>query len=90
VQAAGPVSVGSAQTEEIIAKCDRCHGRAVGESTMVVPVLHGQKPEYLLRVMQEYRDGDRSSTMMHKMSAGYGDRVLAEIAEYYATNPLPD
>jgi cytochrome c553 len=54
---------------------------------MVVPVLHGQKADYLLRVMREYRDEERGNTMMHKMSAGYSDRVLAEIAEYYATHP---
>ena len=86
-QPAGSVNAVGEQTAAIIAKCDRCHGHAVGESTMVVPVLHGQKPDYLLRVMREYRDGERGSTMMHKMSAGYSDRVLAEIAEYYGTHP---
>lgn len=90
IQSAGSVTGVGEQTTEIIAKCDRCHGPTVGESTMVVPVLHGQKPEYLLRVMQEYRDGLRGSTMMHKMSAGYSDGVLAEIAEYYATRPQSD
>ena len=84
---AGSVAEVGDRTAEIIAKCDRCHGHSVGESTMVVPVLHGQKAEYLLRVMKEYRDGKRGNTMMHKMSAGYSDRVLAEIADYYATHP---
>ena len=90
IQHAGSVAEVGDETVGIIAKCDRCHGHAVGESTMVVPVLHGQKPEYLLRVMKEYRDGERGNTMMHKMSAGYSDRVLAEIAEYYATHPQPE
>jgi cytochrome c553 len=90
IQSAGPVTASGEQTAEIIAKCDRCHGHAVGESTMVVPVLRGQKQEYLLRVMQEYRDAERGNSMMHKMSAGYSDRVLAEIAEYYATHSQPD
>ena len=89
-QEAGAATETHDRTAAIIAKCDRCHGRAVGESTMVVPVLHGQKADYLLRVMREYRDGDRGNSMMHKMSAGYSDRVLAEIAEYYATHPQSD
>mgnify|MGYP001555179598 CR=1 FL=1 len=89
VQAAGSVGGTGELTAEIISKCDRCHGRAVGESTMVVPALYGQKQDYLLRVMREYRDGQRGNSMMHKMSAGYSDRVLAEIAEYYATHPTP-
>jgi cytochrome c553 len=54
---------------------------------MVVPTLIGQKPEYLLRVMKEYRDGDRGSSMMHKMSSGYSDKLLQEIAAHYATKP---
>jgi len=87
IQAAGSAAETDDPIAAIIAKCDRCHGQAVGESTMVVPRLHGQKAEYLLRVMREYRDEERGSTMMHKMSAGYSDRVLKEIAEYYATHP---
>ena len=75
------------QTDEVIAKCERCHGRAEGESTMVVPVLRGQKQEYLLHVMKQYRDGERGSSMMHKMSSGYSDDLLEEVAEYYATHP---
>jgi cytochrome c553 len=85
VQTAGPVAAGGSRVAEIIAKCERCHGQSVGESTMVVPNLRGQNADYLLRVMKQYRDGERGNTMMHKMSAGYSDPVLAEIAEYYAT-----
>ncbi|MEJ2402017.1 MAG: hypothetical protein P8Y52_11580, partial [Xanthomonadales bacterium] len=87
VQPAGPVVADDARTAEIVAKCDRCHGPTLGESSMVVPVLHGQNAEYLLRVMRQYRDGERGSSTMHKMSAGYSDRILAEIADYYATHP---
>ena len=86
-QLAGSVTGTGEQTSEIIAKCDRCHGQAAGQSTMVVPVLQGQKQEYLLRVMKEYRDGKRGNSMMHKMSAGYSDALLSEIAEHYATQP---
>jgi cytochrome c553 len=89
IQPAGAVIADDARTTEIIAKCERCHGRSLGESSMVVPVLHGQNAEYLLRVMQQYRDGQRGSSTMHKMSAGYNDRILAEIAEYYATHSKP-
>jgi cytochrome c553 len=36
--------------------------------------------------MQEYRDGERGSPMMHKMSAGYSDELLQEIAAHYASH----
>lgn len=69
---------------EVVAKCDRCHDRAGGDSAIILPRLNGQHPEYLLRVMKEYRDEDRGNSMMHKMSAGYSDELLQEIASYYA------
>ena len=86
---ASTVSSGT-DVASIVSKCDRCHGAALGESTMVVPMLYGQKQDYLLRVMQQYRDEERGSSMMHKMSAGYSDAVLADIAEYYATHVQPN
>ena len=51
---------------------------------MVVPSLKGQQQDYLLRVMQQYRDGERGSSMMHKMSSGYSDQLLQEIAAHYS------
>ena len=87
VQTAGSAAESGEQADKVIAKCQRCHGRAAGESTMVVPALGGQKREYLLRVMKQYRDGERGSSMMHKMSSGYSDPLLEEIAAYYASQP---
>jgi len=87
IQSAGPVSETGEQTTAVIAKCERCHSQVAGQSTMVVPSLKGQKQEYLLRVMKQYRDGERGSSMMHKMSAGYSDELLEEIAAYYASKP---
>ena len=75
----------STPADQVIAKCQRCHGRAAGESSMVIPRLAGQNRDYLLRVMKEYRDEERGNSMMHKMSAGYSDQLLAEIADYYAS-----
>jgi len=87
IQLAGPVSETGEQITAVIAKCERCHSQVAGQSTMVVPSLKGQKQEYLLRVMKQYRDGERGSSMMHKMSAGYSDELLEEIATYYASQP---
>ena len=87
VQTAGSATESGEQAKKVIAKCQRCHGRAAGESTMVVPALNGQKREYLLRVMKQYRDDERGSSMMHKMSSGYSDPLLEEIAAYYASQP---
>jgi cytochrome c553 len=87
VQAAGSLTDTGEELETIVAKCNRCHGRAPGESTLVLPTLNGQKRDYLLRVMKEYRDDERGSSMMHKMSSGYSDELLEQLADWYATHP---
>ena len=75
------------QTQELAATCERCHGPAAGTSTMVVPSLKGQNRDYLVRVMKAYRDDDRGSSMMHKMSSNYSDEMIEAIATYYASHP---
>lgn len=84
-----PQSAGdqSAPVQELAAKCDRCHGPAVGKTSMVVPALNGQNEEYLVKTMKAYRDNDRGSSMMHKMSADYSDEMIEAIASYYASHP---
>jgi cytochrome c553 len=84
-----PQSAGdqSAPVQELAAKCDRCHGPAVGKTSMVVPSLNGQNKEYLVKTMKAYRDNDRGSSMMHKMSADYSDETIEAIAGYYASHP---
>jgi cytochrome c553 len=72
---------------EVVAMCDRCHGRAAGESTNVVPSLNGQKRDYLLRVMKQYRDDSRGSSMMHKMSSNFSDELVNELAAWYSSHP---
>ena len=87
VQLAGSLADTGEELESVIAKCNRCHGRARGETNMALPSLNGQKRDYLVRVMKLYRDEDRGSTMMHKMSSGYSDELLEQLADWYASQP---
>lgn len=89
VQQARAAADESPAMEELAAKCDRCHGPPVGERKLVVPALNGQNREYLVKVMKAYRDDERGSRMMHKMSARYSDETIEAIAAYYA-NRAPD
>lgn len=87
VQRAEAAADPSAPVQALAAKCDRCHGPAIGKSSIVVPSLDGQSRDYLVRVMKAYRDDDRGSSMMHKMSADYSDEMIEAIATYYANRP---
>jgi len=73
--------------QELVTKCDRCHGPALSNSRMVVPGLNGQNQEYLVKVMKAYRDFDRGSSLMHKMSADYSDETIEALASYYSGQP---
>ncbi len=89
VQKAEPAGGQSIQVAELAATCERCHGPSVGTRKMVVPSLKGQHRDYLVRVMKAYRDDDRGSSMMHKMSSNYSDEMIDAIATHYASQP-PD
>jgi cytochrome c553 len=87
VQAAGSLADTGEELESVVAKCNRCHGETEGKATLALPSLNGQKRDYLLHVMKEYRDGDRGNSMMHKMSSGYSDELLEQLADWYAAQP---
>lgn len=87
VQPAGSLADTGEELESVVAKCNRCHGRDEAETNLVLPSLNGQKREYLVRVMRQYRDEDRGSSMMHKMSSGYSDELLEQLADWYASQP---
>lgn len=68
---------------ELAAKCDRCHAPTGRERKLNVPSLNGQSHDYLVNAMKEYRDEDRDSSMMHKMSSRFNDEMIEAIATYY-------
>ncbi len=53
--------------QELVAKCDRCHGPSVGERTRVIPSLNGQSRDYIVRAMKEYLGHDRGSTIISSL-----------------------
>ncbi len=68
----------------LAATCFTCHGtegRSVGG---VPPSLAGQNRDYLLKQLQEFRDGKRPATIMHQHAKGYTDEQLNLIAAYFA------
>ena len=87
IQAAEAAGEQQGTEQELSATCDRCHGSSVGEKTMVVPSLNGQSRGYLIAAMKKYRDNDRVSSMMHKMSFSYTDEMIEAIAAYYSEQP---
>ena len=84
VQQAGAALDRDEPVRTMAAKCDRCHGPEAQNTAIAVPSLSGQNRDYLVRVMMQYRDDNRGSSMMHKMSSGFSDPMIEALADHYA------
>ena len=73
-------------TQELAAKCDRCHDAADAASTSA-PKMRGQDKDYLVMALRAYRDDKRESTTMHRMSFAYGNAIIESLASWYASQP---
>jgi len=87
VQESRAAEDGRTSAQELIDKCDRCHGSEIDNVAMVMPKIGGQDREYLARALRAYRDDRRESSMMHKMTLPYSDTMIEAISSEYASRP---
>ena len=73
-------------TQELAAKCNRCHDQAASP-TMAAPKLNGQDKDYLVMALRAYRDDKRESSTMHRMSFPYSNAIIESLASWYASQP---
>lgn len=73
-------------TQELAAKCDRCHDQDATR-TMAAPKMKGQDKDYLVMALRAYRDGKRDSSTMHNMSFPYSNAIIESLASWYASQP---
>src|SRR5450830_471384 len=64
-------------TQELAAKCNRCHDQDDNPS-MAAPRMRGQDKDYLVMALRAYRDGKRESTTMHNMSFPYSNAIIED------------
>jgi cytochrome c553 len=67
----------------LAANCANCHGTQ-GHSPGAMPGLAGLNRGYLVRQMQDFRDGRRNATVMHQLAKGYTDEQFELMGEYFA------
>jgi cytochrome c553 len=73
-------------TQELAAKCDRCHD-AEPTASMAAPKMRGQDKDYLIMALRAYRDDKRESSAMHRMSFAYSNAIIESLASWYASQP---
>ncbi len=78
---AGDPSAGATKSKP----CASCHGPD-GDKTLdgQYPRIAGQYADYLLRSMQEYRNGRRDNAIMAGFVKELSDQDLADLAAFYA------
>jgi cytochrome c553 len=70
-----------------VSMCMGCHGipgyRTTFPDVYSVPKLGGQYPEYIVRALQAYKDGERSHPTMQAIAQALSEQDMADLAAYY-------
>jgi cytochrome c553 len=81
-----------ARGAELSTTCMGCHG-IVGYRNAYpsyrVPMLGGQKPEYMVIALQGYRSGTRPHKTMQAQAASLSDQDMQDIAAFFASEGEP-
>jgi cytochrome c553 len=76
-----------------LSMCIGCHGipgyRTSYPEVYSVPKLGGQHPEYIVRALQAYKDGERSHPSMQGIAGSLPEQDMADIAAYYSAGATP-
>jgi len=70
---------------EWVVRCNRCHGADGNSSDPRYSRLAGQNEPYLVEVLKDYANGERSDSVMHAMSAPLSDGIIERLAAFYAS-----
>ncbi len=72
--------------------CSGCHGiegwRTAFPEVYKVPRIAGQHSAYIVKALQEYKNGDRSHPSMRAIAASLSDKDMADLAAYYGQTGL--
>lgn len=82
----GDPVAGRAWSEDNV--CKECHQPDGNSSVAEYPRLNGQFGPYLLKQLQDFRDGRRKNVIMQALTQDLGDRDLANIAAHFAAQPV--
>lgn len=74
--------------------CSACHGETGASPSRNWPSLTGQKADYTMKTLLDYkdnlrRDNYRKADVMHRMAQLLTEEQMADLSAYYASQPLP-
>ncbi|MES9906845.1 MAG: c-type cytochrome [Sedimenticola sp.] len=83
-KAAKPKLMMGASAAMLASTCVGCHGEHGQSNGPGTPTIAGLEADYFTEVMQAYRTGDRSSTIMGRIAKGYTDKEIEQMAGVFS------
>ncbi len=77
---------GPLRFKETLSNCQRCHADN-GRNQQDIPILAGQKSEYLLATLNAFASGTRASGVMSTVAARIDPAIMRALADHYASLP---
>ncbi len=84
---AGPVTAQGTKgaTGELLAStCAGCHGQDGNSEGPAIPSIAGISVPYFINTMEQYRNGERNSTIMNRVALGYDPSEVQAMAFYFS------
>jgi cytochrome c553 len=70
--------------QHVSARCVACHGMRGRTVNQEWPNIAGQKRSYIVKQLQQYRDGSRASIHMAEIAKELTDQQIEDVAEFYS------
>ena len=70
--------------------CTSCHGAHGLPSDPSVPIIWGQQSAYILKQLNDYRNGDRNSQIMSSIAESLSESDVAQMASYFSNAKWPN
>ena len=87
-KSAAPKLISGASGAMLAGSCEGCHGSDGNSQGPATPTIAGMSINYLVEVMEEFRDDETKSTIMGRIARGYTDDEIKAMAAYYADIPF--
>ncbi|MDZ4662488.1 MAG: cytochrome c [Pseudomonadota bacterium] len=65
-------------------QCAACHGDGGVSTTPMWPNLAGQKKDYLVKQLKDFKTGNRKDPVMSPQAAALSDADIEDLAKYFS------
>lgn len=78
----------SANFQQVLSDCVRCHGKDGAGRSLMTPILSGQNKVYLVESLRAYAAKLRPSGIMETAATAVNPEFFEQLAQYYSIQPI--